>query len=241
MGPHVIRALVPHHRLRITDVAPPPAALRDEFRDHEFARVDVTDVRQVRDAAAGCEAIVNLAVVRRHPRLAFAVNAAGCQHVMDAAIKHNIRRVINTGPHFAVAGPSYEQFDFQITADAPPHPGTGLYALTKSLGMEICRAATRAHDIHVQTYLFYNLRSPEQLKPGRRGVPLITSWRDCGQAFRLGLAIPLDRLPSPFEVFFIAGDCPQGKFSNEKAKRILGFQPQDQVDILWRAPRKSEE
>jgi nucleoside-diphosphate-sugar epimerase len=76
-------------------------------------------------------------------------------NIMQAAVRHHIQRIINTGPHFTIAGPSYERFDHAISPDLPPHPGTGLYPLTKSLGQEICRAFTLTHDIYVQEYLFY--------------------------------------------------------------------------------------
>jgi len=182
------------------------------------------------------DAIVNLSVVRRDPVLAFHVNTLGCHHVMQAAVEHGIRRVINTGPHFTVAGPRYERWDHGIGPDVPPHPGTGLYPLTKSLGQEICRAFTEVHDLHVVELLFYILRDKEQLKRGAGGVPFIVSWADCAGAFRLALQIDPARLPSKCEVFFIFGDVPQGKFLNDKAKQILGFAPKDDVSLLWRSP-----
>jgi hypothetical protein len=229
----VARALARHHRLRITDVRPLPPAVKKEFSGHEQSHLDVTQPDEVLQAAQGMEAIVNLSVVRNHPRLSFAVNTLGCLHVMQAAVRRGIRRVINTGPHFTVAGPSYERLDMAIGPDVPPHPGLNIYALSKSLGQEICRAFTRTHEIYVQDYLFYSFEDSADLKPGRRGVPFVVSWRDAAEAFRLGLAIELARLPSRCETFFILGDCPQGKFSNEKAKRILGFAPKDHVDVLW--------
>lgn len=237
MGPHVVPVLAPHHRLRITDIKPAPAAIRKQFADHEFRDVDITSQDQVMRAAAGMDAIVNMAVVRRHPVLAFHVNTLGCYHVMQAAREHGIRRVINTGPHFTVAGPMYEDFDFRIGPDVPPHSGTNLYALSKSLGQAVCRAFSEAHDIYVLDLLFYILREVEQLEPGAGGVPFVVSWRDAAEAFRLGLEIDLDKLPSRCEVFFILGDTPQGKFLNDKAKRVLGFQPKDDVSVLWRKAR----
>ncbi len=236
LGPHVARALAPEHRLRITDVRPLPAAMRQEFAGHELGQLDVTQADKVLDAARGMDAIVNLAVMRTHPRLAFAVNTQGCLHVMQAAVQWNIRRVINTGPHFVVAGPSYERLDMAIGPDAPPHPGVNLYALSKSLGQEICRAFSERHPIYVQDYLFYMFVDTAELRAGRRGVPFAVSWRDAAEVFRLGLKLDLDRLPSRCETFFILGDCPQGKFSNEKAKRILGFSPRDRVDVMWQRP-----
>jgi hypothetical protein len=235
MGPHVVQALAPTHRLRITDVQPPPEEMTQAYgQQHEFQRVDVTDADQVLRAAEGMDAILNLSVVRRDPQLAFRVNTLGCYHVMQAAARQRIRRVINTGPHFTVAGPTYEGIDFAIPPDAPPHPGTGLYPLSKSLGHEICRNLAEVHDIYVQEYLFYSLRDTDELKPGAGGVPFVVSWRDAAEAFRLGLEIELAALPTRFEVFFILGDVPQGQFRNDKAKRLLGFRPRDNLSRLWR-------
>ena len=234
LGPHVVEALAPHHHLRITDIKPPPAAIQQAFSSHEFMDVDATSPDQVMRAARSMDAILNLSVVRRDPVLAFRVNALGCYNVMRAAVEHRIRRVINTGPHFTIAGPGYERFDHAISPDVPPHPGTGLYPLTKSLGQEICRAFTLTHDIYVQDYLFYSLRALEQLKPGTGGVSFTVSWADAAEAFRLGLQIELAQLPSKCEVFFIFGDTPQMRFLNNKAKRVLGFTPKDDVSVLWK-------
>jgi nucleoside-diphosphate-sugar epimerase len=234
LGPHVVETLAPHHHLRITDIRPAPDDFRDRFRDHEFLDLDITDPGAVMRASDGVEAIVNLAVVRRDPELAFRVNMLGCYHMMEAAVRHGIRRVINTGPHFTIAGPTYEDVDHGINADVPPHSGTNLYALTKSLGHEVCRAFSRRHDIFVQDYLFYNFRDADRIQRGAGGVPFIVSWSDAAEVFRLGLEIDLARLPSRCEVFLILGDNPQDKFTNDKAKRILGFSPRDDMNDLWR-------
>ncbi len=236
LGPHVVAALAAEHHLRITDIKPAPETARQKYPGHEFLNVDITSAEQVLRAARGMEAIINLAVVRTHPVQAFRVNALGCLHVMQAAIACGIRRVINTGPHFTVAGPTYEGFDHQISPDVPPHPGTNLYALTKSLGHQICLALAEEHGVYVQNYLFYTFRDAAELKPGAGGVPFVVSWSDAAEAFRLGLRIELAKLPSHCEVFFICGDTPQGKFRNDKAKRILGFAPKDDVSVLWRNP-----
>ncbi len=188
LGPHVVKALAPHHHLRITDVKPAPAEIKARFAGHEFMNVDVTSLDQVMATAEGMDAIVNLSVVRHDPALAFRVNTLGCNNMMRAAVRHRIQRVINTGPHFTIAGPSYERFDHAISPDLPPHPGAGLYPLTKSLGQEICRAFTLTHDIYVQDYLFYSLRDAEQLKPGAGGVPFVVSWGDAAEGSGEGAA-----------------------------------------------------
>jgi len=167
---------------------------------------------------------------------------------MKAAVAHKIQRVINTGPHYTVAGPGYERFDYNITPDVPSQSGTLLYALTKSLGQEICRVFAETHNVYVLDFLFYNFRdltgagpSYFPAHPGSGPVPFVVSGKDAGEAFRLGLEIDVAKLPSRCEVFFILTDMPHGRFSNEKAKRILGFAPTDDLSRLWRkATAKSE-
>jgi len=237
LGPHVVQALAPHHHLRITDIKAAPPEIKREFAGHEFMDVDVTSWDQVMEAAEGMDAIINLSVVRRDPVLAFRVNMLGCYNMMRAAVRRHIRRIINTGPHFTVTGPSYERFDHAISPDVPPHPGTGLYPLTKSLGQEICRAFTLSHDVYVQEYLFYSFRDAAQLTPGAGGVPFVVSWADAAVVFRLGLEIALARLPSRCEAFFVCADSPQRKFFNDKTKQVLGFAPKDDVSLLWQNRR----
>ena len=235
LGPYVVKALAGEHSLRITDIKPSSSEIRQEFQQHQFMDVDITSAEQVERAASGMDAIVNLSAVRN--RLAFGVNLHGCYNMMQAAVTHGIQRVINTGPHFTITGPNYESFDYRINPDVPPHAGTNPYALSKSLGQEVCRAFSQNHNIYVQDYLFYNFRLPRQLKRGTGGVPFIVTPADAAEVFRLGLAIGLNRLPSRCEIFFILGENPQGKFLNDKAKRILGFAPRDDVTTVWRKAR----
>jgi nucleoside-diphosphate-sugar epimerase len=231
LGPHVVKALESEHELRVTDIRPPAEKIR-----HEFIRVDVSNMDQVRKAAEGMDAILNLSVLRPDRKLAFDVNTRGCYNMMVAAVEHKIRRVINTGPHLVVSGPSSDRHDFGITPDQPPEPGTHLYGLSKSLGQEICRVFAQHHDVYVQEYLFFSLLDMAKLTPGADATPFSISWGDAGAVFKLGLDIDLAKLPSRCEIFFVFADMPHGKYSNEKAKRILGFKPKDDLSILWRKP-----
>jgi uronate dehydrogenase len=229
LGPYVVPELDQKYDLLVTDIQRPSFDFRGDFR-----LVDVANAEQVMDAAAGMDAIVNLSVLRPDRKLAFDVNTMGCYNMMEAAVKHGIKRIINTGPHFTVAGPTYENYDYQINPDIPPHPGTLLYALSKSVGHEICRVYTDHHDIYVQMYLFYHFRNPAEPDRGREVRPFAVSWQNAGEVFPLGLEIPFEKLPSRFETFFVFTDMPHGRFTNEKAKRILGWQPRDDISVIWR-------
>lgn len=229
LGPHVVPQLDQHFDLLVTDIKPLDIEFRGEFRE-----VDAANPEQVMAAAEGMDAIINLSVLRHDRKLAFDVNTLGCYNMMEAAVAHGIKRIINTGPHFTLAGPSYEYLDYDIPPDIPPQPGTNLYALSKSLGYQICKTYTEHHDINVQTYLFYNFRAPEDLPGLRETAPFSVSWYNSAEVFRLGLEIDFAKLPSANEVFFVFTDMPHGRFSNEKAKRILGWQPRNDIEQFWR-------
>lgn len=231
LGPYVVPALQDKYELRVTDIKPMPIEFRGEFR-----QVDIASPEQVMDAAEGMDAIINLSVLRHDRQLAFDVSTLGCYNMMQAAVAHGIRRVINTGPHFTIAGPTYEHFDFGLNPDIPPQPGTNLYALTKALGHEICRVYTEHHDIYVQMYLFYIFRDPnnaDSMKRWDTEIPWVISWQNAAQVFPLGLEIPFEQLPSRFETFNILADLPHGQFVNDKAKRILGFEPWPDLTPIW--------
>ena len=188
LGPHVVQALAPHYKLRITDIKPAPSEVRTKYINHEFRDVDVTSEEQVMDAAKGMDAILNLSVLRPHRKLAFDENMLGCYNIMRAAVKHGIRRVINTGPHFTIAGPSYEWFDHGIGPDVPTQSGTYLYAFTKSLGQEVSRAFTEneATDVYVLDFLFYGFCFAAEVKRGVGAGPSPSSGPMPGKSFAAG-------------------------------------------------------
>jgi nucleoside-diphosphate-sugar epimerase len=222
LGPHVVKALEGHVDLRLTDLAPFESP-------HETLTVDVANPDAVMRAAEGMDAIINLSVLRPHRKIAFDVNTMGNYNIMRAAVKHGIRRVINTGPHFTIQGAPYEGWDYGIGPEVPPKPGTNLYALSKGLGQEICRIFTAHHDVYVLCYLFYIFCNPDDVKPHRRDWPFLVTWRDAAASFLPGLEIPLERLASKCEAFNVFANRPHGKFSNEKAKRVLGWEPKDDL------------
>jgi nucleoside-diphosphate-sugar epimerase len=228
LGPYVIPVLDQSYELLVTDIVKPPIEFRGEFR-----HVDVADAGAVMNAAEGMDAIINLSVLRHDRKIAFDVNAMGCYNMMEAAVKHGIKRIINTGPHFTIAGSTYENFDYEIGPDIPPHSGTLLYSLSKSVGHEICRIYAEQYEIYVQMYLYYNFRDPAAPNRQQEVRPFAISWQGGGEVFPYGLEIPFEKLPSRFETFFIFSDMPHGRFSNEKAKRILGWQPRNDISVIW--------
>ena len=231
LGPHLVKALEPYHELRITDIKPIETA-------HESMQVDVGSLGEVMKAAEGMDAIINCSVLREDRQLAFDVNTRGCYNTMRAAVEHGIRRVINTGPHFTIAGSSYTDYDYELNPDIPPQPGTLLYSISKGLGQEICKVFTENYDIYVLCFLFLAFHAHDVEGEGTDIIPFSVSWRDAAEAFRLGLEIDFAKLPSRCEVFNVFTNLPHQQFSNEKTKRILGFSPQDNFEKRWHKKRE---
>ncbi len=240
-------ALARDHALRLTDVrsldsiiaenkpqstgAPLPRILESP---HEERVVDVSDPAQVMEATRGMDAMINCTVTRRHPVTDFRVNMIGAYNVMRAAVRHGIRRVVHTGPaqvtHNYPAGYWYE---FGVPADVPARPCGDLYGLTKFLGQEICRIFAEEHGLEVPALLFGNFNNPSNPHPPPPpgAWVMLVSWQDAAEAVRLALRAP--SFPSPFEVMHITGDMPHGKYPNDKAKKLLGWQPRDRFEDQW--------
>lgn len=240
------RVLAPSYQLRLTDLqaiddiiarnepqspgAPLPAPVQPP---HESMQVDVTDLSQVLRACEGMDAVINCTVIRRDLEQAFLVNCIGAYNVMRAAVTHNIRRIVHTGPlQVSSEWPAGYGMDFDVPDDAPGRAGGWLYGHSKILGQEIVRLFAEAYELEVPALYFSIFVNPETAEPRPGGVhPMTISWDDAGHAMRRALEVP--SLPSPFEILHILADLPHGKYSSRKAQQLLGWRPRDTLAELW--------
>ncbi|HZO90459.1 MAG TPA: NAD-dependent epimerase/dehydratase family protein [Chthonomonadaceae bacterium] len=246
----VAQELQTSYTLRRTDLRPLAQITAEENRQspnaplptplgppHEYREVDVRDLEQVMAACEGMDAVINCTVLREDPVEAFLVNMLGAYNIVRAAAAHGIRRVVHTGPLMASAsgGIGY-WWDYDIPGDVPPRPGRDLYAHTKFLGQEICRVFADYYAMEVPVLLYCQFVNPEM---DRWVNSFAVSWQDSARAIRRALEVP--SLPSPYEVMNITADLPHGRFSNQRAKDILGWQPRDNFESIWDAARRSNE
>jgi nucleoside-diphosphate-sugar epimerase len=245
------RELAPHYRLRLTDIRPlaeiiaagprrdqHPGAPMPSVYDapHQEMVVDVTRAEQVMAACAGMDAVINCTVIRHDVPGSFRVNALGAYHVMEAAVAHGIRRIVHTGPfQIGIEGPEGYNWDDRIVDDVPPRPGNSMntYLHSKYLGQEICRIFAEFYELETPALLFCDFADFVNQRPATYPVhPFTTTWTDAARAIRSALEAPT--LPSPFEIFHINSDLPHGVFPNDKAKRLLGWRPQDPPESWWK-------
>jgi nucleoside-diphosphate-sugar epimerase len=247
VGAMVAHALRETYTLRLTDLKDVSEILKENKPQSRFAPlpevpeaphswrcVDVSNYEQVRSAAEGMDALINVSVLRHSLAPAFQVNTIGAYNVMKAAVACGIKRVIHTGPRHTRLGFEGDYWpDFGIPDEAPLHPGSDLYALTKHLGGEIVRVFAENHRLEVLCFLFTSFRPGDggEAADGSGVHPLSIAWEDTGDPFRLGLQVAA--LPNPYEVFDMTVDLPHGKFGTGKAQRLLGWQPRYTFDRLF--------
>ncbi len=224
IAPNIIPALGQYYDLRLADLKPHPDGLPTRT-------VDITDYKQVLEAAQGVDAIANFTVNRPHPVLSFAVSTTGAFNVMQAAAEVGIKKVLHTGPELVI--PDYgHEFDI---GEVPQRPGPGYYGLTKMLGMEICRAYARTHGIQTICYQFNGLGpKPERAVQGQDFQPFTITWEDLVQACRLALDIEV--VPDDYQAFNLHSYMGQGKYNIDKARRLLGYEPSEPVERYYRRP-----
>jgi nucleoside-diphosphate-sugar epimerase len=240
--------LAPHYTLRLTDIQPlAEIVARGEPQSpyaplpvllgppHSEAVVDVSDWAQVAAACEGADALVNCTVLRHDPVKAFRVNVLGAYNVMRAAAAAGIRRVVHTGPFMvSPSGITSYAWDYEVREDAPPRPGGPhhfqLYFHTKYLGQEICRVFAEHYGMEVPALLFCGFVSADA-PAGGDIFSFTLSFQDAGRAIHRALAVPA--LPAPYEVLHINANLPHGVFPNDKARRVLGWEPRDDLRAWW--------
>lgn len=250
MAAAAVQELAPHYRVRVSDVRSIADIIaagprKDQRPDvpmpiplgppHDEMVVDVTKADQVLAACAGMDAIINCTVIRHDVVGSFRVNAIGAYNVMQAAVAHRIQRVVHTGPfQMGMEGPIGYSWDDWIVDDAPPRPGYGMntYIHTKYLGQEIARIFAEHYQLVVPSLYFCDFADFVNLRqPGDHVHPFTTTWTDTARSIRA--AVETTAMPSPFEILHVNADMPQGVYPNTKAKRILGWQPQDPNESWW--------
>ena len=216
--------------------------------DHEWWSVDIADSEAVAAATAGTDLTIVLAVVHTHRKTGFDVNARGVFNACKAAAEAGHARLVNTGPWTVIAGHA-RTFHHQLTEGLPVQTGTDLYSFSKGVGHEISRVFSANSGLHVLCTLHGSFPDPTDGR-GEHGTaklntagewehgsglpqPFCATFRDSAQAVRLCAEVPLARLSSRLIVFYICNAFPDGVFSNAEARHVLGWAPQDTLELCY--------
>ena len=227
IAPHIIPDLAGSYDLRYADITPMPDGTA-------VTHVDVTDYEAVLEAARGMDAIMNYTVIREDRDGAFFVNTIGAWNVMRAAAELGIRKVLHTGPQCVRM--AYDH-DFDIK-DVPQAPGTWKYGLSKMLSYEICRIYARVYGIQTICFVFCHLGPrPERRKTTHDFPTMSIIYEDLARACRL--ALDIESVPDAYQEFVMFSYEGHGKYTLDKARRILGFEPLEKWESYYKRPVNS--
>ena len=108
--------------------------------------------------------------------------------------------------------------------------------MSRASDQEICRILCKNYPVHSVCTFFLNFGdlepAPEAWEIGHGSC--IVPIRDAAQAINLTLEMDLSKFVSRNDVYFIASDLPHAKYSNARARRLLGFDPKDEFERYWR-------
>lgn len=228
VGQAILRDLASAYTWRLLDRDPPS----DEPPGEAFA-ADITDTETVREAASGASAIVHLAGDSRREAPWDSVienNIDGTQVVFDVAAREGVEKVVFASSNHAVG--AYEtdertptiyrpEDDFRLDGTEPPRPGN-LYGVSKVAGEVLGRYYHDQAGISVACLRIGNLARDRPPEDYERGQAMWLSHRDCAHLFDRCLQAEYG-----YEIFYGISDNDRKYYSIDRAKEVLGYDPQD--------------
>ncbi|MBN9522457.1 NAD-dependent epimerase/dehydratase family protein [bacterium] len=164
IGSHLVEALTAAgRRVRVFDDL--STGLRSNLApDVEFIEGTLTDPAAVAKAVEGCEVVFHLAALAsvaksvEDPLLNHAINATGTLHVLDAARKAGVRRLVYAASASAYGGaddPAGQGEDTPLCALSP-------YAAAKLAGEFYCQSFAASYGFETVRLRFFNVFGPRQ-------------------------------------------------------------------------------
>jgi NAD+ dependent glucose-6-phosphate dehydrogenase len=227
VGQAILDGIGDDYDWRLLDREPPT-----EESEHEFVVADVTDRDAVRDAMDGVGAVVHLAGDPRPEAPWDSVlrnNIDGTQNVLDAAVDAGVEMVAFASSNHAVAHFETERKpdlyreddDFRLTGEELPRPGN-LYGVSKASGEVLGRYYHDEHDLSFVAVRIGNLTENHPPIDYERGQAMWLSHRDCAHLFDRCL-----RADYGYEIVYGISDNDRKYYSLERAREVLGYDPQD--------------
>ena len=212
----------------LSDEERPPGATRDDV-----VVGDVTDEAVVAEAVDGCRAVIHLAGDPRKSAPWDSVlrnNIDGTQVVMNAAVETGVQKVAFASSNHVVG--AYETDDrtpgmyrtddeYRLDGTELPRPGN-LYGVSKATGEFLGRYYHDKHDLSVVCVRIGNLTREHPPPEYERGHAMWLSHRDCAHLFDRCL-----RADYGFEIVYGISDNDRKYYSIDRAREVLGYQPQD--------------
>jgi NAD+ dependent glucose-6-phosphate dehydrogenase len=234
VGRAILGGLGDRYDWRLLDREPVPARDRpDGIPDEHVYAADVTDRDALRAAVADVGAVIHLAGDPRPEAPWGSVlrnNIDGTQAVFEAAADAAVERVAFASSNHAVGGyetdartPAVYRPDdeFRLDGDELPRPAN-LYGVSKAAGETLGRYYHDQHGLSVVCVRIGNLTRGHPPRDYERGQAMWLSGRDCAHLFDRCL-----RADYGYEIVYGISDNERRYHSLERARAVLGYEPQD--------------
>jgi NAD+ dependent glucose-6-phosphate dehydrogenase len=227
VGEAIRRGLADAYEWRYLFHSPP-----DEEPEHDYLVGDVEDADVVARAHEGVGAVIHLAGDPRPSARWGSVlvnNIDGTQKMYEAAVDAGVDRFVFASSNHAVG--AYEddrkqdlyqpEDDFRLDGSELPRPGN-LYGVSKATGEILGRYYHDEHGLSVCNVRIGNLTESHPPVDYERGQAMWLSYRDCAHLHQRALEADYD-----YEIVYGISDNDRKYYSLERAKEVLGYEPQD--------------
>ncbi|MFB6126669.1 MAG: NAD-dependent glucose-6-phosphate dehydrogenase Azf [Halolamina sp.] len=234
VGEAILDDLGDAYEWRLLDREPIPAARRPAGVDEDAVYVaDVTDREALRTATDGVGAVVHLAGDPRPGAGWDSVlrnNVDGTQALFEAAADAGVDRVVFASSNHAVGAYETDERtpemyradgDYRLDGDELPRP-SNLYGVSKAAGETVGRYYHDHHGLSVACVRIGNLTENHPPREYERGQAMWLSHRDCAHLFDRCL-----RAEYGYEIVYGISDNERKYYSLERAREVLGYDPQD--------------
>jgi UDP-glucose 4-epimerase len=166
IGSHLVDGLLARgDRVRVLDdlSTGKDANLRGVANRIELVRGSITDPAVVGTAVKGCQVVYHLAALPsvarsvEDPLATHDICVTGTLHVLDAARKAGVRRVI-----FAASSSAYGDIPGAVRSEDEPVSPMSPYAAAKLAGEFYCRCFTTVYGLETVRMRFFNIFGPRQ-------------------------------------------------------------------------------
>jgi UDP-glucose 4-epimerase len=175
IGSWLCQALLDTHEVVVFDNLRRDALRYSPVAQHPWLRViqgDVLDAEAVQAAMAGCDTVFHLAAIAgvssyaRIPVRTFEVNLLGTRHVLEAARRLGVRRVVNLSTSEVYGAHAFRVDEESPTSLGPVSQPRWIYAVSKLAGEHLALAYSREHGVPVVSVRPFNVYGPRQVGEG---------------------------------------------------------------------------
>ncbi len=213
---------------RLVDREPPTGDT-----EHIYLVANITDSEAMAEAMADVDVVVHLAGDPRPEAPWDSVlenNIDGTHTVLEAAATAGVEKFVFASSNHAVGGyevddrtPAMYRSDdhFRLDGSELPRP-SNLYGVSKAAGETLCRYYHDEHGMNVVCLRIGNLTENHPPEGYERGQAMWLSHRDCAHLFERAIEADYG-----YEIVYGISDNDRKYYSLERAREVLGYEPQD--------------